>query len=211
MAERKLGMVIDLALCTGCNACVVACKLENDVPFGAFNTWVESWDAERDGRTRRANLPQLCNHCENAPCVANCPTGASYKADDGTVQVDIENCIGCKACISACPYEARYFVESESVVGKCTFCHQRSSSGLLPACTSTCITSARIFGDLNDPDSDVAKRLAECESEASVLLPEKSTEPHVYYIGYENMISQTRVSGIQKGGNTTTPYEGRQQ
>ena len=87
MSEKRLGMLIDLALCIGCNACVVACKMENDVPLGCFNTWVESWDVEDGERTRRANVPKQCNHCENSPCVKVCPTGASYVADDGTVQI----------------------------------------------------------------------------------------------------------------------------
>ena len=91
MSEKRLGMLIDLALCIGCNACVVACKMENDVPLGCFNTWVESWDVEDGERTRRANVPKQCNHCENPQCVKVCPTGASYVADDGTVQIDAEN------------------------------------------------------------------------------------------------------------------------
>ena len=97
MSERKLGMLIDLSLCIGCNACTVACKRENDVPLGAFNTWIESFDVERpDGRIARANVPKQCNHCADAPCVQVCPTGASYRAEDGTVQIDQDKCIGCK-------------------------------------------------------------------------------------------------------------------
>lgn len=113
MNEKKLGMLIDLSLCIGCNACTVACKRENDVPLGAFNTWIESFDVERpDGRIARANVPKQCNHCADAPCVKVCPTGASYVADDGTVQIDAEKCIGCKYCLAACPYQARYATES---------------------------------------------------------------------------------------------------
>ena len=129
MSEKKLGMLIDLALCIGCNACVVACKYENGVPADKFNTWIESFDVERpDGRIARANVPKQCNHCEDAPCVRVCPTGASYKAEDGTVQVD-PKCIGCKYCMAACPYQARYQLESGEVE-KCTFCHhsQRGSA-----------------------------------------------------------------------------------
>ena len=93
MNEKKLGMLIDLSLCIGCNACTVACKRENDVPLGAFNTWIESFDVERpDGRIARANVPKQCNHCADAPCVKVCPTGASYRAEDGTVQIDQDRC-----------------------------------------------------------------------------------------------------------------------
>ena len=209
MAETKLGMVIDLALCTGCNACAVACKLENDVPLGSFNTWVESWDVEMDGRVKRSNLPQLCNHCDNAPCVTACPTGASYVAEDGTVQITQEECIGCQACIQACPYGARYYIEETSTVGKCTFCHHRTTNGLLPACVSTCVMSARMFGDLTDPESDVSRRIAEAGDDVAVLQPETGTEPCVCYIGLATALNAQRVSGIQRGGNMVVPYEGR--
>ena len=116
MNEKKLGMLIDLSLCIGCNACTVACKRENDVPLGAFNTWIESFDVERpDGRIARANVPKQCNHCADAPCVKVCPTGASYRAEDGTVQIDPDKCIGCKYCMAACPYQVRYQVETGEV------------------------------------------------------------------------------------------------
>ena len=139
MSEKRLGMLIDLSLCIGCNACVVACKRENDVPLTKFNTWIESFDVERpDGRIARANVPKQCNHCEDAPCVKVCPTGASYKAEDGTVQVDMEKCIGCKYCMAACPYQVRYQLDSGEVQ-KCTFCHHRTTEGMLPMCVSTCV------------------------------------------------------------------------
>ena len=130
MNEKKLGTPIDLSLCIGCNACTVACKRENDVPLGAFNTWIESFDVERpDGRIARANVPKQCNHCADAPCVKVCPTGASYRAEDGTVQIDQDRCIGCKYCMAACPYQVRYQVETGEVQ-KCTFCHHRTGVGL---------------------------------------------------------------------------------
>lgn len=208
MSEQRLGMVIDLALCIGCNACTVACKMENDVPLGKFNTWVESWDATSEGKVCRANLPKLCNHCENPACASVCPTGASYVAADGSVQVDTDKCIGCKYCMAACPYGVRYLVEETGEVGKCSFCHHRSSQGLLPACVGTCVTHARLFGDLNDPDSEVSKRLAQASS-TEVLLEDMGLKPAVHYIGLTETEGFERVSAVHKGGNVAVPYEGR--
>ncbi len=212
MSEKRLGMLIDLSLCIGCNACAVACKEENDVPTGCFNVWVESWDADRgDGYMCRVNLPKQCNHCTDPACVAACPTGATFVDEaDGTVQVNAEECIGCQACVAACPYGARYLDEETSTVRKCTFCQHRSSNGLLPACVNTCVTKARVFGDLNDPDSDIAKRIAEAGDAVSVLLPETEMGPNVYYIGLDEALAAPRHSAVHKGGNVLEPYEGLQ-
>lgn len=208
MSEHRLGMAIDLALCIGCNACAVACKMENDVPLGSFNTWVESWDAEKDGQVRRANVPKLCNHCAKPSCVSVCPTGASYIADDKTVQIDSEKCIGCKYCMAACPYGVRYLVEETGEVRKCTFCHHRSSSGLLPACVGTCVTKARVFGDMNDTESEISKLLSEAKSD--VLMGDMGLEPTVRYVDLDETLALKRVSAVHKGGNVLVPYEGRQ-
>ena len=208
MSEQRLGMAIDLALCIGCNACAVACKMENGVGLGHFNTWVESWDVDRDGDVRRASVPKLCNHCANPACVSVCPTGASYVDADGSVQIDAGKCIGCKYCMAACPYGVRYLVEETGDVHKCTFCHHRSSNGLLPACVGTCVTKARVFGDLNDPDSDVSKLLAEAGG-GEVLLADMGMEPSVRYVDLEETMALKRVSAVHKGGNVKTPYEGR--
>ena len=209
MSEQRLGMAIDLALCIGCNACAVACKMENGVGLGHFNTWVESWDVDRDGDVRRASVPKLCNHCANPACVSVCPTGASYVDADGSVQIDTGKCIGCKYCMAACPYGVRYLVEETGDVHKCTFCHHRSSNGLLPACVGTCVTKARVFGDLNDPDSDVSKLLAEAGG-GEVLLADMGMESSVRYVDLEETMALKRVSAVHKGGNVLTPYEGRQ-
>lgn len=208
MSEKRLGMLIDLARCIGCNACAVACKQENDVPLTKFNTWVESWDVDAGGRICRANVPKLCNHCASPACVSVCPTGASYVADDGSVQIDVEKCIGCKYCMAACSYGVRYMNDETGDVHKCTFCHHRSSSGLVPACVGTCVTSARVFGDMNDPDSDISQRLAEAGN-TDVLLSDMGLEPSVHYIGLAEVEGMERVSAIHKGGNVKVPYEGR--
>ena len=171
MSEQRLGMAIDLALCIGCNACAVACKMENGVGLGHFNTWVESWDVDRDGDVRRASVPKLCNHCANPACVSVCPTGASGKRDDGIVVVAYDRCIGCGVCLTACPYGARTInardgwhfgaatpapyenapTERLGVAEKCTLCADRVDAGLEPACVAACPVGVRAFGDLDDP------------------------------------------------------------
>ena len=204
---KRFGMLIDLSLCIGCNACAVACKQENGVPLTKFNTWVESWDVGTGERARRANQPKLCNHCADAPCVKVCPTGASYRTEEGVVLVDAEKCIGCKYCMAACPYQARWVDDNTGVVGKCTFCHHRTSHGLLPACVSTCVTRARYFGDLNDPESDIAKRLAEADG-GDVLYEDLGLNPSLYYIGLKETEAMPVASAIHRGGNVMKPYEG---
>lgn len=209
MAEKKYGMLIDLSLCIGCNACAIICREENDTPLTKFNTWVESWDVERpDGRIARANVPKQCNHCDNPACVSVCPTGASYKAEDGTVQIDESRCIGCKYCMAACPYGARYAIPDTGAIGKCTYCAHRTEYGMLPACVSTCVTKARIFGDLNDPESDISKRIAEAGS-VDHLMADTGMEPTLCYIGLADIEAMPRVSAVHKGGNVFKPYEGR--
>ncbi len=208
MSDVKYGMLIDLSRCIGCNACTIACKQENGIDLGVFNTWVESWDTDENGTICRANLPKICNHCENPTCVSVCPTGASYVAEDGSVQVDESKCIGCKFCMAACPYGVRHMAGDSGVVQKCTFCHHRVENGLLPACVDTCITTARVFGDTNDPDSDISKLLASCGG-GEALMDDMGMNPRVRYIGLDKTLSLQRVSAIHKGGNVKTPYEGR--
>lgn len=201
----RLGMLIDLAKCIGCNACAVACKMENDTPTGKFNTWIESWDVrDENGYVRRANVPKQCNHCDNPVCVEVCPTEASYIAEDGTVQIDQEKCINCGACITACPYEVRWVDEDSNTVRKCTFCHHRTENGMLPACVMMCVAGARMFGDLDDPDSDISKKMAEVETE--VLMPETEMGPAIYYVGLDKTLGMERVSAVHQGGNVKTPY-----
>ncbi|MBC2888215.1 4Fe-4S dicluster domain-containing protein [Gordonibacter massiliensis (ex Traore et al. 2017)] len=206
MTEKRLGMLIDLSLCIGCNACAVACKQENGVPLTKFNTWVESWDVNTGEQTRRANQPKLCNHCADAPCVKVCPTGASFRTEEGVVLVDEEKCIGCKYCMAACPFQARWVNDDTGEVGKCTFCYHRSSHGLLPACVSTCVTRARYFGDLNDPKSDIAKKVAEVGGEA--LYADLGLDPAVLYVGLSQVEGMPVTSAIHRGGNVVKPLEG---
>lgn len=188
------GMVVDLRKCIGCQACTVACIMENDVPEDAFRTHVSVYEILREGKDpATAMLPRLCNHCEDPACTPVCPVSATFKdKTSGEVLVDATRCVGCGYCVQACPYDARFINSETRVADKCTFCIHRTSAGLLPACVETCVGGARNFGDLNDPDSVVSKLLA--EHETAVLRPDMNTHPNVYYIGLDEALSG-RVTG----------------
>ncbi len=179
------GMLIDLRRCTGCHACSVACKAEFDVPLGVTRSWVEYVEKGDYPNVRRSFLPRLCNHCSKPPCVDVCPTGATWKrAEDGIVVVDPDICIGCKYCVQACPYDARFVNPVTGSVDKCDFCLHRVTQGLEPSCVNTCIGRARIFGDLNDPKSEISMMVA--MNPITVLRPEMGTEPNVFYIAADH-------------------------
>lgn len=173
-------MVIDQSRCVACMACVVACKRENNVPMEHFRTRVVEMVRGEFPRLRSEMRSELCNHCDHPPCVSICPTGASHKEKDGTVQIDRRKCVGCKACIAACPYDVRYIHPEHGWADKCSFCQDRLKEGKEPACVATCIGRSRMFGDLDDPDSEVSHILR--ENSWRVLKPEVGTQPHVYYI-----------------------------
>lgn len=187
------GMVVDLRKCIGCQACTVACIMENDVPDDAFRTHVSVYEVIKDGGDpAMVMLPRLCNHCENPPCIPVCPVEATFKAENGEVLVNAERCVGCAYCVQACPYDARFINHETQTADKCTFCYHRTQAGLLPACVETCVGGARNFGDLNDPDSAVSEMLA--KNEISVLRPEMMTNPNVFYIGLDEVLDG-RVAG----------------
>ncbi|MCI8367729.1 MAG: 4Fe-4S dicluster domain-containing protein [Eggerthellaceae bacterium] len=150
----QYAIVTDLNQCVGCLACSVACKVVNNVPVG--NYWNKILRIGPNPKTAGATFPDVemyflpvtCQHCENPACVAVCPTEASHKLEDGTVQVDKEKCIGCQFCAMACPYGVRYLNEDEKVVEKCTMCEQKIAQGELPQCVAQCGGRARYFGDL---------------------------------------------------------------
>ena len=183
---KKWGMVIDLRKCIGCHSCSVACKTENEVPPAVFRSWVKLMDKGAYPNARSLSLPVLCNNCENAVCVKVCPVKASYKRDDGIVMVDPHKCVGCKYCMAACPYQVRHLNPIRRYVQKCSFCYQRVDAGLMPACVETCPARARVFGDLNDPTSEIVKLLV--DNPTSVLKPESGTKPNVFYIALDKDI-----------------------
>ncbi|MAZ02789.1 MAG: ferredoxin [Sneathiella sp.] len=201
--KKKLGLVIDLDICVGCHACAVNCKewnsgghsapMTDTDPYGADPTgvWfnrIHSFEVENEetgGRT--VNFPKSCLHCDDAPCVTVCPTGASYKREeDGIVLVNADHCIGCKLCSWACPYGAREYDEDAGVMKKCTLCVDKiynpnlPEESRVPACVSTCPVGARSFGDLGDPDSDVSRLVA--SRGGYDLMPEQECRPTNKYL-----------------------------
>lgn len=179
--KKQYGMVIDVRRCIGCHSCTVACKSEFDVAFGVNRSWVEYVEKGVYPNVGRSFLPRLCNHCSEPPCVYVCPTEATYKRKlDGVVVIDQGVCIGCKYCIQACPYDARHIDPFTGWADKCDFCIHRVSKGVEPSCVNTCVGGARIFGDFNDPYSEVSKLIA--ENRVTVLREEMGTFPNVYYI-----------------------------
>lgn len=173
-------MVIDTTKCVGCMDCVVACKTENNVPEGFNRDWITYETIGKFPTLHMEIRSERCNHCDNPPCVYTCPTGASHISDiGGIVLVDYQKCIGCKACIAACPYDAR-FVHPDGYVSKCTFCEHRIVQGLDPACVASCPTHCMYFGDLEDPNSEVKKLLN--SRKYRVLIPETGTKPQIYYL-----------------------------
>jgi Fe-S-cluster-containing dehydrogenase component len=178
-------LVIDLDRCSGCDSCVAACKHENGVALGVYYNHVKTVGPVGEWpRIEQYWLPTQCQQCENAPCVEVCPTGASYRDDEyGLVLIDAETCIGCQLCMSACPFGARCYDEDQNIVVKCTCCIQRLKEGEKPACVHNCCCGARLFGDLDDPDSDVSKALAAADPDALHQLNDTvGAEPRTVYI-----------------------------
>jgi Fe-S-cluster-containing dehydrogenase component len=197
----RLGLVIDLDTCVGCQACVVACKQWNTSgttgpltdydPYGAepsgvaFNR-VRHYEVGEYPHSKTINMPLSCMHCETAECVTVCPTGASYKREDGIVLVDQDKCMGCNYCAWACPYGARELDEVSGTMKKCTLCvdriydEQLAEAERQPACVLTCPTSARLFGDFDDPDSAVSTAVRERGGFQS--LPELGYNPVNHYL-----------------------------
>lgn len=199
----RYGMVIDLRKCVGCNSCTAACKQANATPPGIFWSKVLNYETGEYPQARLRFLPMLCMHCQEAPCLEACPTGATYRGEGGLVLVNDDLCIGCRYCIMACPYEARsynstspqdyyagkgltefeqvgYKQHPKSSIEKCNFCAPRLREGKAPACVNTCPSEARIFGDLDDPESQVAKLVA--GGLAKPRLEQQGTRPSVFYI-----------------------------
>lgn len=200
------GMAIDMTRCFGCQTCSVACKMANNLPSGMWFNRVETIGGIHpetpSGTFPNCSLsyaPISCQHCENAPCVAVCPTGATHVDERGIVIIDADTCIGCKSCIEACPYEVRTFVDDSfshyldisvgefdapghkiGTVEKCTFCSNLLARGEEPACMQLCPGRARYWGDLDDPDSEISKAIS--GRKIKFCLEEEGTSPKVYYL-----------------------------
>ena len=185
----QYAIVTDLDRCVGCLACSVACKVVNGVPTGSFwNKTLRIGPNPREGGSGQWPdvvlyfLNVQCQHCENPECVKVCPTGASHKTEDGTVQIDKSKCIGCQFCAMSCPYNVRYLNEEERVVEKCTLCAHLSKNGELPMCVRTCSAGARFYGDIDDPSSDASKALAAADPASIHTLQDVGNHPATHYI-----------------------------
>jgi molybdopterin-containing oxidoreductase family iron-sulfur binding subunit len=196
-------MIINLKRCIGCDACALGCKQANGTPPGIFWSHVIHKEVGEFPTARVEYTPMLCMHCENAPCVKACPTGASVKEANGIVHVIQDKCIGCKQCVVVCPYKARWYLDKNiegyypgqgltakekatygdfvaGRVSKCNFCMDKVAAGDEPLCAQTCPASARIFGDLDDPGSEAAKLMRTRNPQP--LGTEYGTNPSVFYI-----------------------------
>ena len=202
----RYGMVIDTKRCVGCNACSVNCKITNNLP--ETNWWTRVLTEGGDEIDTPAGVfPDVsmryitvgCQHCENPACTKVCPVGATYKdPETGVVRQDYDKCIGCRICMAACPYNARVFnwseperdpnwnygdkdvpVRPKGVAEKCTLCKERTDRGDIPMCVRVCPGRARVYGDLDDPESEISKVVR--ENHAYQLLGEFGTRPHLRY------------------------------
>lgn len=191
----RYGMVVDLTRCTGCQTCVVACQMQHNTRPDVRWSSVDFMESGRWPERQRFALPHACMHCDDAPCVAACPAGASIQREDGIVVVDYETCIGCGVCVDACPFGARqigaedrwnfdaaepapyeaYGVQRLNVAEKCVFCHDRAEQGETSWCASVCPNGARVFGDLDDPASEIC---AYIEANGAEQIPGTA----VYYV-----------------------------
>lgn len=180
----KMTMVVDLDRCIGCYGCEVACKQENDVALGSYWNKVEEMGPFGDfPDVKMYWLPTLCQHCDEPTCVSVCPTHATYqRVEDGIVLIERDKCIGCRYCAMACPYGARTFNEEQKVVEKCTLCAHLQAVGEKPTCVKHCPAQARIFGDADDPSSDVSRALEAAGEENVHSLPDVGNAPSVRYI-----------------------------
>lgn len=176
----NFGFIIDNRKCIGCHACTVACKSEHDMPLGVNRTWVKYTEKGEFPQVRRIFSVMRCNHCADAPCVDICPVTALYTREDGIVDFDNRRCIGCKACMQACPYDALYIDPSTHTAAKCNYCAHRVDLSLEPACVNVCPEHAIISGDLDNPLTEISQLLA--REQVTARKVEKGTRPKLFYI-----------------------------
>lgn len=181
--SKRYAMLFDLRKCIGCNTCAIVCKSENDVPLSVWRTWVKKVEKGQYPHAKEFVLPIVCNNCENPICVTVCPVNAGIKRADGIVTIDPHRCIGCRYCMASCPYGVRYIHPRKKIVEKCYWCHHRVDAGLLPACVAACPTGAILFGNLNDPESEISRAIA--QNAVQIIKPELGTQPQTYYIGLD--------------------------
>lgn len=190
--------VIDHTRCIGCHACTTACKSENLVPLSVTRTYVKHVDIGVFPQARRAHQVTRCNQCAHAPCVTACPTAAMFKRADGIVDFDKSICIGCKACMAACPYDAIFINPEDHSAEKCNFCAHRIDMQLEPACVVVCPTQAILVGDMNDSNSYVAQIVN--RDTVAVRRPEKETLPKLFYKGAHQATLDPLAARRPEGG-----------
>ena len=175
----RYALIVDVKKCVGCFACRVACQNQNSLPAETSLIRFEDHETGKYPNVKYEVVTLQCMHCEDAPCVPVCPTNASVKdKQTGLTLVNQDKCIGCRRCVVACPYHARHYVKETGVVQGCNLCLSLLQAGQEPACVSTCLTKARLFGDLDDPKGDFAKLLPK----AKPLRPDFKTKPTTLYI-----------------------------
>jgi Fe-S-cluster-containing dehydrogenase component/formate-dependent nitrite reductase membrane component NrfD len=190
--------VVDHTRCIGCHACTTACKSENQVPLSVTRTYVKYVDSGAFPQARRSFQVTRCNQCADPPCVASCPTAAMHQRPDGIVDFDKAICIGCKACIAACPYDAIFINPDDRSAEKCNFCAHRIDVGLEPACVVVCPTQALLVGDMSDPLSAVSEIIH--RDAVTVRRPEKETRPKLYYLGGDQVTLDPLAARRPEGG-----------
>lgn len=177
----RFAMVMDTRRCVGCDSCTIACKIWNELPLDiVFCPVITDGPNGEYPYLHMNHIPLICMHCEEAPCVHACPTGASHHDKDGIVWIDKKACISCGACIAACPYNSRHRDKTTGVVVKCDFCKDKVRDGEEPFCVATCHQRARIFGDLTNAQSEVSRLVNSLRTER--IYEDLNTEPHVFYI-----------------------------
>ncbi len=207
---NRYAFVIDVSRCIDCRACLAACSVENQVPNEHTRIWVK--DPGIQGQfpnLKRTFVPYNCMHCEHPPCIEVCASGATFKDPvSGLVLVDQQACIGCGFCVGACPYGVRYLDEKRGFVDKCNACKQRLDVGLQPACITTCLGTSRMFGDLNDPNSQASIALSRAKTVKTLdieVREGRDIEPQIYFIN-----GDVQYEGIvpRKGPEYTFSEEG---
>ena len=194
----RLGFLLDSDNCIGCHACTVACKSEHDVPLGVNRTWVKYIETGTFPDVARKFTVMRCNQCDDAPCMTICPTSALYRAPNGVVDFQDDDCIGCKSCMNACPYDALYINPETNTAHKCNMCNHRIEVGLEPSCQIVCPTEAIKIGDLDDPGSEISRIIA--RDDVAVRAPEQNTKPKVYYRGADQASLDPTRTAIANDG-----------
>jgi Fe-S-cluster-containing dehydrogenase component len=187
-------MLIDSNKCYNCGACIVGCQQRNSVPYGYRRNWVRV-DADPDYGFGKGFQPGGCMQCDAPLCVEACPTQATWKGDDGVVLIDVQRCIGCGACIAACPYDARYRHPERGTVDKCDYCASSRHLGIAPACVQLCPAQVRTFGDASDPSSEVAQIAAQ-QTLTYVESPQSPTKPSLAFVGATTVTNWPRAAAL---------------